>query len=236
MSDPDSHEIKEAPSAQAELDTTVVHMELTLIAIIQGVALTFLVERSYNLLVGFRILFWPYVLTGLLTILIFWSRSLIHTLTVIRWPLDIVHNIMYITCTLIEAVAFTQLTEPLYWYAWNALFAVTVWVLFMLDLRMIRGRIKAPSGPIGRNLYALVEREQLLGIKLFMPATVIFNVLAAVAITVWPAALIRRDGHVLIAMGQLTAAFSYLLYGIRFFSRVRPLIAGTRQEWRMDIS
>ena len=236
MSDPDSHEIKEAPSAQAELDTLVAHMELTLIAIIQGVALTFLVERTYDLLVGFRILFWPYVLTGLLTILIFWSRSLIHTLTVIRWPLDLAHNIMYITCTLIEAVAFTQLTRPVYWYAWNAFFAVTVWVLFVLDLRMIRDRIKAPSGPTGRKLYALVEREQLLGIKLFMPATVVFNVLAAVAVTLWPAALIRQDGHVVIALGQLTAAFSYLLYGIRFFSRVRPLIAGTRQEWRMDVS
>lgn len=232
MSNPESHEIKENSSAQAGLDTLVAHVELTLIAIIQGVALTFLVERSYDLLVGFRILFWPYVLTGLLTILIFWSRSLIHTLTVIRWPLDLAHNFMYITCTLIEAVAFTQLTKPFYWYAWNALFAITVWVLFVLDLRMIRDRIRGPSGPAGRNLYALVEREQLLGIKFYMPATVVFNALAALAVTLWPEALIRRDGHVLIALGQLMAAFIYLLYGIRFFSRVRPLIVGTRLEWR----
>ena len=61
--------------------------------------------------------------------------------------LDLAHNFMYITCTLIEAVAFTQLTRPVYWYAWNAFFAVAVWVLFVLDLRIIRDRIKAPSGP-----------------------------------------------------------------------------------------
>jgi hypothetical protein len=36
MSDPDSHEIKEVPSAQAEFDTIVAHVELTLIAIIRG--------------------------------------------------------------------------------------------------------------------------------------------------------------------------------------------------------
>ncbi|MBI4766177.1 MAG: hypothetical protein HY787_16520 [Deltaproteobacteria bacterium] len=129
-------------------------------------------------------------------------------------------------------MAFTQLTNPVYWYTWNSLFATAVWVLFILDLRMIRDRIRDPSGPKGRTLYVLVEREQLLGIKVYMPATVVFNVLAAVAVILWPEALIRRDGHVVIALGQLAAAFGYLFYGIRYFSRVRPLIAGTRQEWR----
>ncbi len=103
--------------------------------------------------------------------------------------------------------------RPFIWYAWNALFAVAIWVLFVLDLRMIRDRIREPSGPTGRNLYALVEREQLLGIKFYMPSTVVFNVLAAVAVALWPEALIRRDGHVVIALGQLAAAFGYLLIG-----------------------
>jgi hypothetical protein len=61
----------QASGTHGELDTIVVHMELTLIAIIQGVALTFLVERSHEVIVSLHIILWPYVLTGLLTILIF---------------------------------------------------------------------------------------------------------------------------------------------------------------------
>ena len=220
-----------APASQGELDTLVVHMELTLIAIIQGVALTFLVEHSYELFVGLRILFWPYVLTGLTTILIFWSRSSFHTLTVIRWPLDLTHNCMYITCTLAEAAAFTQLSNPLHWYALNALFALTVYVLFILDLRMIRRRIADSSGPVGSRLYALLEREQLLNMRLLMPATVVFNIVAMVAVQLWPTPLIQQEGHVFIGLAQLVAAFAYLIYGIRFFTRVIPLIAQSRNEW-----
>lgn len=104
MAEPIPTGTKETGTAQGELDILVVHIELTLISIIQAVALTFLVDRSYELLVGLRMSFWPYAVTGLLIILIFWSRSLIHTLTVIRWPLDLTHNFMYIACTLVEAV------------------------------------------------------------------------------------------------------------------------------------
>ena len=208
------------------------HIELTLLSIIQGVALFFLVDRSCDILVNFRIIFWPYAVTGLLIILIFWSRSLIHTLTVIRWPLDLSHNFMYILCTMIEAVTFTQLTNPLHWYALNTLFAFMVWVLFVLDLRMIRRRITDSVGPAGSGLYAIVEREQILSMKFFIPATVLFNLLAMVAIESRTLPLIEKGGHVIIALVQLVVAFGYLIYVMRFFTRILPLIAKTRQEWR----
>lgn len=226
---------KEAAATQSELDSLVVQMELTLIAIIQGVALTFLVEHSYDVFINLRIIFWPYVLTGLLTILIFWSRSLIHTLTVIRWPLDLTHNFMYIACTLAEAIAFTQLTNPSYWYASGALFVLMIWVLLVFDLRMIRRRIGAGSGPMGSKLYTLVEREQLLNIKFYIPAIAVFNLLAMVAVELWPIPLIQQGGHVIIALLQLAGALGYLIYGVRFFYRVIPLIAKTREEWREDV-
>ena len=222
----------ETSTTRTELDTLVAHIELTLLSIIQGVALFFLVDRSYEMLVSFRIIFWPYAVTGLLIILIFWSRSLIHTLTVIRWPLDLTHNLMYIACTMVEAVTFTQLTNPVHWFALNALFALMIWVLFVLDLRMIRRRRGDSSGPIGSTLYAVVEQEQLLGLKRYIPATVLFNLLALLALRLWTTCLVGRGGHVIIALVQLAAAFGYLVYVMCFFSRVIPLIAKTRQEWR----
>ncbi|HZV54581.1 MAG TPA: hypothetical protein VFF82_06550 [Rhodocyclaceae bacterium] len=219
---------------QGELDILVVHMELTLIAIVQGVALTILVEHSYEVLVELRFLYWPYVLAGLTTILIFWSRSSVHSLTVIRWPLDLTHNCMYIACTLIEAAAFTQLANPLHWYALNTLFAVTVTVLFALDLRMIRQRIGECPGPAGSQLFALLEKEQFLNMRWLMPATAAFNLAAALAITTWPAALIEQGGHAIIGLIQLAAAMAYLVYGARFFGRAIPLVAAVRTEWHND--
>src|SRR5207244_2635706 len=77
----------------------------------------------------------PYVATGLVIILLFWSRSLIHTLTLIRWPLEFVHNFFYIACTLIEAVAFTHLNDPLAWFVLTATYALVVWSLFVYVIR-----------------------------------------------------------------------------------------------------
>jgi hypothetical protein len=230
-----TYDRKEASATQIQLDGLVVNIELTLISIIQGVAFSFLADHSRDVLVGWQLTFWPYVVTGLLIILLFWSRSLIHTLTVIRWPLDLGHNFMYIACTLVETVAFTQLTNTLQWYALNALFALMLWVLFGLDLRMVRRRIRDSAGPTGSRLYAIVEREQFLNIKFFMPATVVFNLLAMMAVGLWRVPLIEKGGHVIIALVQLAAALGYLLYVMRFFIRIIPLIVKTRQEWRDDL-
>jgi hypothetical protein len=230
--DPDR---QEALATQSQLDGSVVNIELTLISIIQGVALSFLADHTRDVLVGVQLTFWPYAATGLLIIVLFWSRSLIHTLTVIRWPLELGHNFMYIACTLVETVTFTQLTNTMHWYAMNTLFGLMIWVLFALDLRMIRRRMRDSAGPIGSTLYAIVEREQRLNIRVFMPATVVFNLLAMMAIWVWPGFLLDARSHVLIAVVQLAAALGYLFYVMRFFKRISPLIVNTRREWRDDV-
>ena len=90
----------------------MVNIELTLVSIIQGVALSVLTESSRAPIGDLRFDQWPYVANGLLVILLFWSRSITHTLTLIRWPLEFAHNFLYITCTLIEAITFTDLTDP----------------------------------------------------------------------------------------------------------------------------
>lgn len=235
MFDEVDEERKELSTTQTKLDSMVVDIELTMISIIQGVALSFLIGSSSTVLPNMQFALWPYVATGLLMILLFWSRSLIHTLTLIRWPLDFGHNFMYIACTLIEAIIFTQLTNVRHWYALSALFGLMIWVLFVIDLRMIRRRMVDSAGPVGSKLYKIVEREQLLNIRVLMPATLVFNLGAVVAVQLWPRFFIEQGGHVIIALLQLGGAFGYLTYVMRFFTRVSPLIARTRQEWRDDV-
>src|SRR5437870_13469952 len=93
-----------SPRAPEELNGLVLSAELTLISIIQGAALYFLVNTSIDVIVGLQYQYWLYTAAGLAIIFIVWSRSLIHIFTMICWPLEFGHNFLYITITLVEAV------------------------------------------------------------------------------------------------------------------------------------
>src|ERR1700716_4497491 len=98
----------------------VINTELTRSSIIQGVALYFLAENAHKTLSIQQIALWPYAVAGLFIIFVFWSRSILHTLTLIRWPLEFVHNFFYIACALVEALAFTHLNDPFTWFVLTA--------------------------------------------------------------------------------------------------------------------
>src|SRR6266850_6816974 len=170
MSDRIDTDRRDASVTQTQLDALVVTIELTLISIVQGVALSFLADQARAILVSGPFSSWPYVVTGLLIILLFWSRSLIHTLTVIRWPLEFVHNFFYIACALVEALAFTRLADPFEWFVLTAVFAFIVWALFVYDLRILKLREKDSAGPAGSQLYAMVRSDQSLNITIVIPA------------------------------------------------------------------
>jgi hypothetical protein len=74
--------------------------------------------------------------------------------------LEFVHNFLYFACTLIEAITFTHLTDPLHWYAFNAVFAILAWLVFVVDLRrMIRQRQSEATGPGEEKLYGIIIRD-----------------------------------------------------------------------------
>ncbi len=211
------------------LDSTVAEIELTLISIIQGVALTFLIESARHVIHEFA--FWPYVAGGLLVILIFWSRSVLHIITVIRWPLEFGHNFLYIACALTEAVLFTRLQNPRAWFALGALYALIVWFLFAYDLRLIHARERDSAGPASNRLYAIVTRDQWLNIGILIPVLFILNVACAVLVHWYGDFFLRANGHIWLAIAQLVGFGLYLLYVLRFFKHLAPLIEQAREEW-----
>jgi hypothetical protein len=212
------------------LDALVVNIELTLTSIIQGVALSVLTESSRAPLGDLRFDQWPYVANGLLLILLFWSRSMAHTLTLIRWPLEFAHNFLYIACTLIEAITFTDLTDPLRWYAFNAAFGVAAWALFLADLRLIRQRQAEALGPAEEELYGLIIRDQRMNIRWLVPGLTLFNLMACASIYLWPDVLIRGGGHVAFAVLQTITSFGYLIYVVRFFATIAPIVLRANEE------
>lgn len=227
--------IKEQTYTHKELDLLVVNIELTLVSIVQGVALSFLTENSRDVIVMRRYLFWPYVASGLLVIFLFWSRSLMHTFTVIRWPLEFPHNFLYIASTLLEVIIFTQLENPLHWFGLSAVYGCVIWLLFAVDLRMIRRRLEEHNKEAARALLVVVEREQIKNVLLLMPLTVVFSSGVALAIYFWPELFITRQWHFLFALLQLFCAGGYLAYVMRYYQRLLPLMVAAQYEWNGEV-
>jgi hypothetical protein len=140
-----SRTVNPPSESRRELDSAVVNIELTLTSIIQGVALFFLTD---NARAAMSVRHWEsflYVVAGLCVIFIFWSRSIIHTLTLIKWPLEFGHNFFYIACALGEAILFSRLDRPLAWFQLSAAYAGIVWLLFIYDMRIEQ---RCRSGPL----------------------------------------------------------------------------------------
>ncbi len=218
------------PDARRELDSVVISIELTLVSIIQGVALFFLTDNARLLLSMQHANAFIYIAAGLFVIFIFWSRSVIHTLTLIRWPLEFGHNFFYIACALGEAILFSRLDDPVVWFRLSAAYAGIVWLLFIYDMRLIRARVAESRDDSERALYCRARSDQLLNIYLLVPLLFLFNVAGAFAIWRWPDLFIARSGHLWLIGAQMVLFIGYLIYTGRYFGAIAPLVLRSRQS------
>ena len=218
-------------SGRTELDGMIVEIELTLVSIIQGVALTVLIESSRDVITELKFVYWPYVLAGLLVIFIFWSRAVLHIITLIRWPLEFGHNFLYIACALVEAVSFAQILNPANWFAFGAAFLASGWILFFYDLRLIHARQRDSAGQAGNRLYDRVRRDQLLNLTLLLPGVFLLNVLCAICIRTWPEIFVRGGAHLYLIALQIVGFAGYLIYVVRFYINLAPSILEAHREW-----
>jgi hypothetical protein len=222
-------------AARSELDSMIVEIELTLVSIIQGVALTVLIENTHGVISEWKLYFWPYVIAGLLVIFVFWSRAVLHIITVIRWPLEFGHNFLYIACALVEAVLFAQIGKPAAWFGFGTAFIAIGWALFVYDLRLIHSRMRDSAGPMSNQLSERVLRDQWLNIAVLLPAMLLLNLFCAIVVRTWPEKFIGGNAHIWLIALQLIGFAGYLLYVVRFYVDLAPLIAQARSEWRGSI-
>jgi hypothetical protein len=228
---PDVHNRR---AAKTQLDATVVGIELTLISIIQGLALGILVAASVQPLLQLQWETWPYVLTGLLVILIFWSRSLIHTLSFIGWPLEFGHTFGYFGATLLEAAALSQVGDPQAWFALNALYAAAVWGLYAWDLRVVRRQAQDFTTPGERALLADIVRDQRLNIFALMPAAVAFQGLSWWLVRADPQTMLQGRWHLLPIGLSLLFSINYLHGGVSLLRRRRDWIVDRHAQERAE--
>jgi len=212
-----------------QLDSVVINIELTLVSIIQGVALFFLTDNARVLISLSHWEAFLYVAAALCVIFVFWSRSVIHTLTLIGWPLEFGHNFFYIGCALGEAILFSRLDNPLAWFQLSAAYACIVWLLFIYDMRLIHTRLAESRADSQRALYNRAMSDQLLNIRLLVPLLIALNVVSAFAIWRWPDLFIARAGHTWLITTELFSFIGYLFYTSRYFRAIAPLVLRSRQ-------
>ena len=222
----DSEQRNRRQAVRIQLHDTVVGIELTLISIIQGLALGVLAASAVQPLIGLQWEVWPYIATGLLTVLIFWSRSLVHTLSFIGWPLEFGHTFIYFAATLIEAVGLSQVSNPEHWFALNALYAAVVWGLYGYDLHLVRQREEDFDSPPERALLADIIHDQRINIGFMMPAAVAFQAFAWWLVHQFPQTMLTQRWHLLLIVLTLLFSINYLYGGMRILRR--------RQEWIVE--
>lgn len=205
-----------------QLDSLIINIELTLTSIIQGVALSFLCENATAVLSHGRIQDLLYIANGLLLILLFWSRSVGHTLTLIRWPIDFTHNFFYFGAALLEAVTFGQIGNAVAWFGTLTCFSIVVWLLFIVDQRLISRRTKDAGDKRLEQLMILVRQDQNRNIFWLVPALIAFHAGAAwfcfEANAHWP------DWILLAPIFQFFCFLGYLIYLLRLMSRLFVLV------------
>ena len=64
-----------------------------------------------------------------------------------------------------------------------------------------------------------------------MPGVFILNVVCAVCIRTWPELFVDRGAHVWLIVIQIISFGGYLLYVVRFYFNLAPLIAAAHCEW-----
>jgi len=204
-----------------KLNQFTLDIEFLLISVVQGVALGALAGAASEPLSSLDFQYWPYILSGFLLILTFWSQAIIHALSFIKWPLDITHNFFYFLAGLVEFLAFQHLQDPLRWFIFQLVFVVVASILYFIDLKLIKdGKVHFNDNPQERALYKHILDEQVSEMKSLIPSGLVFNSLAVFLIWKYPEVFITQGYHVIIVGIQVLLTTYIISVSIKSF-RVR---------------
>lgn len=211
-------------------DQIVLDIEFLLISVVQGVALASLAQSSSEPIARLQIWIWPYILASFLIILIFWSQAIIHALSFIDWPLDLMHNFLYLLASFVEVLAFSHVGDPLAWFAFMiVLFLVAGW-LYRVDLALIAKRKKNFSdSPLRRKLYDHIFLQEKSDFKLIVPAGIVYSILSFLILFLSPK-LFGNMTHLILIGLQVGFTSFVLISSIRSFKKRSQLITQVIEE------
>lgn len=220
--------------ARAELDGLILNIELTLISVIQGTALYFLIDTSRGLILNTVFESWPYLFTGLLFLLTFWARALLHIVTVIKWPLEFGHNFLYVGCVIVEAIMFTQAGTFTQWYTMGIAYGAMALLLFVFDQRMVVQKVADSRTQETKDLCEALTDEHRLNARYLMPGFIVFFLAATLCLHWWPSTFIERGWHLAFGVSQVLIGLLYLNHVVHFYLRLAPKILASKRAEQFD--
>jgi hypothetical protein len=210
---------------RSQLDQLVVDVELILLSVVQAVALTTLAVEATPMMRHPSVLACVFLATGFLFVLSFWSVAIIHAISFMIWPMDLVHYFFYFGLALLECLTFGQLERPAAWFGFSsACFALTL-MLYLYDFQLIRGRRAAFENEAPRRaLYEHIRRRQLLEMRVFFPAGLLFNLIA------WLMVRSRPEAALALAVLQLLFLTFFVVSFVRSFAERSRMITACIAE------
>lgn len=213
----------------ADLKSTVLDIEYLLISVVQGLALAALAATAGDPITKLDFMTWPYILGSFLIILTFWSQAIIHTISFIDWPIDMVHNFLYFLVAFVEVMAFDQITTPLKWFAFFLVFLLLIGLLYCYDLSLIKQKAnKFQISDATKALYKHIIKRQYFELLVLLPFGIAYIAMCLVLIYLWPEVFIAKHWHVaLVLVYDVVALFSLRDVLNSFKERTRLLTAVT---------
>jgi hypothetical protein len=159
---PDPERLRLREHAERNLGSLVIAIEFTLISVMVGVVLFPLMDFATPILRELKFQYIPYIISGLVLILYIWTEVISHSLSFIGWPIDIVHNLLYIVFAMVLAIQMHFLQDPLSWFAITCLSAIIAFAITYYDLRLIGARRQGARGAAAELFDSAYKRQQSL--------------------------------------------------------------------------
>lgn len=207
-----------------KLDEIALNIELVLISIVEGVALVTLGDHATDVLQGPQALYLaPFVLAGLLLLLVFWAQSILHAISFIRWPLKMEHMFLYFVAAFVQVIAYGCITDAKAWFFWWTIFSLVALATYVVDLRIMKESPLARD-PTHANYIQEIVTRHLFEMKYLVPVAIAFNLLAYAIVTYTPPT--AMDTLTLAALGILQSLISLiaLLDCVRNFNKRSHLL------------
>ncbi|MBI4137246.1 hypothetical protein HY469_04250 [Candidatus Roizmanbacteria bacterium] len=209
-----------------DLHAAALNIEFLVISVIQGMALQMLAGYSMHVITTYQFEYWPYITSGFMLILIFWSQSILHALSFIRWPIDLLHTFLYFLASFIEVMAFSQVADPRNWFLFGSLFVLSIGMLYAYDFYMIKkSRKHFISGTHQKHLFNHIYRYHQREMKFLVPAALFFNTAAFLLLYQNSELFIEQKYHVLIGGLQSLSSLVILIASLGLFKERLSLLA-----------
>jgi len=214
--------------AERDLSALIITIEFTLISVMVGVVLFPLMDHAQQLIRTLQFEYWLYIVGGILLTLYLWTEVITHSLSIIGWPFEFGHNLLYIVFALTFAIQMNFLDDPLTWFAMTTLNAAMAMIMLLYDYRMIIRQRETATGAT-RQLFRLASQRQRQ-LMVTMPVTMASGIIAVIAMVMFPDLFLKQHWHLVLIVFQVIAVLIQIIRTVRTFNSWQAAILQRAME------